>query len=92
MGGDTYEKRFYTRLEKGKYIGSIKGFPTVIGGWCKHLKYGSEIDLRKHILSEDQESRGQNLWLPDTQGELVYRRTQGKPIAKVSKSPCYQGG
>lgn len=55
---DTYEKRFYARLEKGKFVGSIKGFPMVIGGWCKHLKYGSEIDLRKHILSENQRTQG----------------------------------
>lgn len=59
---DTYEKRFYARLEKGKFVGSIKGFPMVIGGWCKHLKYGSEIDLRKHILSENQTQGGSRIY------------------------------
>lgn len=34
----------------------------VIGGWCKHLKYGSEIDLRKHILSENQTQGGSRIY------------------------------
>lgn len=53
---DTYEKRFYAELTSGKFVGTIKGFPLTRGGWCKHLKYGSQVDLRKHILSEDEEA------------------------------------
>lgn len=83
---DTYEKRFYARLEKGKFVGSIKGFPMVIGGWCKHLKYGSEIDLRKHILSENQTQGGgeQNLRLPDVQRELVQLQPQNGCNQKIT--------
>lgn len=33
----TYEKHFYKLLTKGKYKGSIKGFPNMKGSWCiKH--------------------------------------------------------
>lgn len=28
---------FYHTLGKGKYIGTIKGFPKTNGSWCKHL-------------------------------------------------------
>lgn len=47
---DTYERRFYDLLTKGKFTGSIKGFPLTRGAWCKHLKYGNEIDLRGYLL------------------------------------------
>ena len=78
---DTYEKRFYAELTSGKFVGTIKGFPLTRGGWCKHLKYGSQVDLRKHILSEDEEAPEngggqQDLRVPDAEGELVQLRPQ----------------
>lgn len=57
----------------------------VIGGWCKHLKYGNEIDLRKHILSENQTQGGeQNLRLPDVQRELVQLKSQDGCNQKIT--------
>ena len=47
---ETYESMFYRPLTRGKFQGSIKGFPMVRGSWCKKLKYGSKIDLRNSFL------------------------------------------
>lgn len=45
----TYEKLFYhipeRKLENEEYAGLFYGFPYTKGGWCKRLKYGSEIRL-----------------------------------------------
>jgi len=77
---NTYEKRFYAELTKGKHVGSIKGFPLTKGAWCKHLKYGNEIDIRKHLLSQDEtvfeEGGATNLRIPNAKGELVQFRAQ----------------
>lgn len=84
---DTYEKRFYALLERGKFVGTIKGFPLVRGGWCKHLKYGNEVDLRKHILSQDeipQGGGGADLRVPDVQGSMVQLRPQTSSNAKIT--------
>lgn len=59
----TYCKYFYHRLEKGKHIGTIKGFPMQRKPWCQQLKVGygakiTESHLRKLVLqsiSERQE-------------------------------------
>lgn len=37
-GKVTYEDAFYQELLKGKYVGSIKGFPMTTGQWCQKLK------------------------------------------------------
>lgn len=41
-GGEklTYERMFYTRLSRGKFIGATRGFPLTrkSQSWCKHLK------------------------------------------------------
>lgn len=34
----TYEKAFYNKRVKGKFIGSIHGFPLIRGNWCNKLK------------------------------------------------------
>ena len=44
----------YRKLDKGKHIGNIKGFPTKKGEWCKHLKYDSKVDIRRYILQTIQ--------------------------------------
>jgi hypothetical protein len=53
-GGDkqTYESMFYHKLSKGKYTGTIKGFPQTIASWCKKLKYeNGGVDIRRYVLS-----------------------------------------
>lgn len=67
-----YEEMFYRRLTRGKYIGTIKGFPLTRNAesWCKHLKFGHQIDLRKYILSHPQ--------IPEGGGNRIY----GFPMVK----------
>lgn len=48
----SYQDLFYHKLQKGKYIGAIKGFPQTIGSWCKKLKY-EFVDLRKFVLQQN---------------------------------------
>lgn len=92
---DTYERRFYGILQSGKFPGTIKGFPLTIGGWCKHLKYGSNINLRKDILQENSNPAGQDLRLSHEEGKLVQFRPQEGSAAKghevFSESPVPQG-
>lgn len=64
----TYEKLFYKVLTTGKHIGTIKGFPLVRGGWCKHLKTGYTADLRRYILSTHQEIGGGYYGFPMRKG------------------------
>lgn len=88
-GGErnTYEKRFYAKLTSGKFVGTIKGFPLTRGGWCKHLKYGNEVDLRKHILSSDQ--------IPETGGGAEFtasrcgRGTGATPTSRLQHCGDY---
>ena len=48
----TYEYLFYRENAKGKFAGSIKGFPCKIGEWCKKLKYeNTALDVRRLFLS-----------------------------------------
>ena len=56
----TYESMFYRTLESGKYVGTIKGFPITRAAqsWCKHLKFGYQVDLRKYILSHPEIPEG----------------------------------
>lgn len=49
----SYSDIFYSELSRGKFTGTIKGFPMVRGSWCKHLKT-SKVDLRGYILSQAQ--------------------------------------
>lgn len=60
---------FYHVLEKGKFVGTIKGFPQTIGSWCKKLK-SENVDLRGYILQEFQNDRSP-LWFPDTAMPMV---------------------
>ena len=81
---DTYERRFYDLLTKGKFTGSIKGFPLTRGAWCKHLKYGNEIDLRGYLLppqdTPPEMQGGGDLRIPDAAGSVVQLGTQaGSP-------------
>lgn len=51
---ECYESMFYKKLtERGKFAGTIKGFPMQIGSWCKKLKF-EKVDIRRYILSEIQ--------------------------------------
>lgn len=92
---DTYERRFYGILQKGKFPGTIKGFPLTIGGWCKHLKYGSNINLRKDILQGNPGQTRTDLRLPHEEGKLVQLRPENGGTAKshevFSESPTPQG-
>lgn len=54
-GKQTYESLFYTKLGRGKFVGTIKGFPMVKKGWCRHLKPQGETDVRRYLLSSYQE-------------------------------------
>lgn len=56
-GGLSFNGQFYHKLQKGKYAGSIKGFPEQIGSWCKKLKY-EFFDLRKFVLQTTQKAWG----------------------------------
>lgn len=62
----SYESLFYKPLERGRFIGTLKGFPLTKGAWCKKLKLWAmseslrETDLRKDILSYSQETKEQN--------------------------------
>ena len=53
---ESYESMFYRTLTKGRFIGSIYGFPCTCGAraWCRKLKYGHQVDLRGHILQTCQ--------------------------------------
>ena len=51
----SFQDLFYRELQSGKFIGTIKGFPLTLGGWCKNLKYG-KIDFSKAILHQIEEN------------------------------------
>jgi hypothetical protein len=55
-----YEDMFYHKLEKGKFVGTIKGFPQLNGSWCQKLKY-EKVDIRRYILSTMREGRKINI-------------------------------
>ena len=44
----SYEDLFYTKYIRSKKgnNGRIYGFPMVVGGWCKRLKYGGECEVK----------------------------------------------
>lgn len=72
-GKQTYESLFYTKLGRGKFVGTIKGFPMVKKGWCRHLKPQGETDVRRYLLSSYQEpsqerERERRHGLPVTRG------------------------
>lgn len=62
----SYESLFYKPLERGRFIGTLKGFPLTKGAWCKKLKLWAmseslrEADLRKDILSYPHETQEQS--------------------------------
>lgn len=80
----TYESMLYDKLKRGKYVGTIKGFPQTIGSWCKKLKYENKsVDIRGYILSTAQEypfceGGVQDLWIPNAKGELVQQPPQAR--------------
>ena len=51
--GLTYADLFYHQLQKGKYVGAIKGFPQTLGSWCKKLKY-EYINIQRFVLQQTQ--------------------------------------
>lgn len=76
----TYEKYFYHKLEKGKHIGTIKGFPMQRGNWCTQLKigYGASItkaNLRKNLLSNESKQASHQR-ISDDERKLVQFGTE----------------
>lgn len=47
----TYEDVFYHKMTRGKFVGTIKGFPQTIGQWCQKLKLNAmeQIASREDI-------------------------------------------
>lgn len=43
----TYEDVFYHTLSKGKFVGTIKGFPMTLGQWCQKLKLNAIEQIAK---------------------------------------------
>ena len=83
----SYEELFYRQNRSGQFVGSIKGFPQLIGSWCKKLKF-EEINIPRYILQsrEERANAGQNVRLPDTKVRVVPRRTQGELAREDSES------
>lgn len=81
----TYEKMFYRECTKGKFVGTIAGFPLTRGSWCKDLKTRYTTDLRRYVLSnpKEQETGRCDLRLSDDKGKLVYRPTQATSVNSV---------
>ena len=80
----TYEDCFYHKLTRGKYVGSIKGFPFAIGQWCQKLKLNvfdllSPDDIVYLGIAIDEPSRIRDL--PNYQYPLV--------LANWSEQDCY---
>ena len=73
-GKQTYEGMFYHRLQKGKFAGTIKGFPQTIGSWCKKLKFETNgVDIRRYVLQTQSEKEANTRFSDfDKQRELVY--------------------
>lgn len=42
----TYEKAFYCKRKRGKFVGSIKGFPLIRGNWCNKLKLNAINNIK----------------------------------------------
>ena len=88
---ETYESMFYRVQTRGKYIGNIKGFPPTRGAWCKHLKYGSKVDLSGYLLSSNPNKRRQeDIRISDEADAVVYGVTQTR--SDREDAPQYAGG
>lgn len=53
-----YADLFYESHDSPTYGKHINGFPKVLGGWCKRLKYSRETDIRKYLLSTSKNPEG----------------------------------
>lgn len=76
---------FYHRLQKGKFAGTIKGFPQTIGSWCKKLKFETNgVDIRRYVLSSfnGEEEQRDNIWISDNSKSLVHEHTKDKHIGQ----------
>lgn len=86
----SYCDLFYTRREKGNYIGTLSGFPKTRGSWCKKLKY-EKVDLLRHLLPQGETKKfqpeGGVLRIPSSQRELV-QRPQAEWIAGFPNQGC----
>lgn len=91
---ESYESMFYRTLTKGRFIGSIYGFPCTCGAraWCRKLKYGHQVDLRGHILqtcqTQVERERESNLRLSHHPRELVYEQPQATGFATRWSQYC----
>lgn len=67
-----YADLFYESHDNPVYGKHINGFPKVLGGWCKRLKYSRETDIRGYLLSSCAEA----------QAERERERIYGFPMVK----------
>ena len=83
----SYSDMFYSELGRGKFTGSIKGFPLVRGSWCKHLKT-SKVDLRGYILSQSvsqERERERETEDAETRASTASRRSRGIGATQTSR-------
>ena len=74
---ESYESMLYRKLDRGNHIGNIKGFPSLKGQWCRHLKYGGKVDIRRFILQSYKENENRK-------SEAERRESMGFPVQRGS--------
>ena len=92
----TYEKQFYTTKQRGKFIGTIYGFPMVRSPWCRSkLKTNvyhriCKINIRKDILSscDKRKNERENLrmaWISSNgEANMVHRGIEKESFSESS--------
>lgn len=88
----TYEKMFYQKTKKGKYVGVMYGFPTLAGrgGWCRKLKM-------KALYESDKATNGtvHYVGIAADETKRISDKKDGKPVemplveAKWSEKMCF---
>ncbi len=87
----SYEDLFYREMERGKFIGTIKGFPQTIGSWCKDLKT-KYIDFRASVLQKyideienasQKSEREEHRRLPISNDAVVQQATESERSEKT---------
>ena len=61
----SYEEMFYRPICRGPAKGTLKGWPLIKGGWCKHLKVIERLSLKGTVayigIAADEPNRFHNL-------------------------------
>ncbi len=61
----TYESMFYRPICRGPKKGTLKGWPLIKGGWCRHLKIFNKLSPKNAIsyvgIAADEPNRFHNL-------------------------------